>query len=487
MDRVRSSSDPRSEHKSDLKRGLKPELKPEWVFVALAIPFGLAFALALPPLDGADESRHFQRAFALSEGYLWPVGESDDFRPLVPTSLNHLHPPYFFKHSDGSIDRERGRDGRVVCLHDPRDPITALKIPLRPEVRTPIRWGGPYNPFLYIPQATALLLGRLQGLSAGSLLYLARFATLAASIALCWLALRWSPLRKWTLMMLCLGPMTLFQASFVSGDAINNAVALLATAAILRAALAPSFRVEGRHVGVLVALCASLGMIKQGLWAFGLLLLLIPEARFRSRRQRVAIVVGSALAMAICVGSWALAVRAANAASVHGSADGAVATLSDVVAMYSQFPAWLEALSRHSYRIWVQYIGILGHLDVVLPRWIYSSYPIALVAVALFDRDDSPGLTVMRRIAVFGIAGAALMTTLMLIFLAVPGIADANSSTVQGRYFVPFVPLLFLAIPGIRRMPRSWGPLGIASFCAVTLFAAAYTVATHYFIGTPPG
>jgi hypothetical protein len=92
---------------------------------------------------------------------------------------------------------------------------------------------------------------------------------------------------------------------------------------------------------------------------------------------------------------------------------------------------------------------------------------------------------VARRIALVAIALGGAFTVLVLLFAISPDPRTATPGMIQGRYFIPMLPLLFVAIPGFGRLPRFWGPAAVTGFCVVVLAVATYTTASHYFIGTP--
>lgn len=456
-----------------------PAVTPERLFVALALLSGLGFALASPPLDPADERRHLQRAFVISEGDWSAVGPAAGHRHRVPRSLGSLHPPYGFVHRDGSIDRERRNDGRIVCRHGIDDLLASLGTPLEPDVRQRLRKPPAYGPLAYLPQAAALWLGRKLDLSAGALLYLARFANLGCWIALGWAALRLAPLRRWTLLAVSLTPMSVFQASSATADAVTNGVALLLLALVLRLAFGER-PVRKLEMLALIAVVSSLGAVKQGYWALGALLLLIPAARFPGRRRQLALVALAAGAgMFVCTIGWALSLRSAQLS-------GSTLSWHDWQHLASGFPTWLDALANHGHRLFLGYVGILGHLDVALPRWLYVACPAALVGVALLDGRDPPALTAARRLALVVIFAAGSLSVLALLFAISPDPRTARPGMVQGRYFIPLAPLILVALPAAVRMPRRWGPACIASYCAVSLAVSVYSVAHHYFVGTPP-
>lgn len=450
-------------------------LTPERVFAALAALFGLAFAATSPLLDPADERRHLERAFALSEGHLYL-----DANYRVPRSLHALHPPYFFKTRDGRISKQRLPGSRIVCIHHLDDVAASLTTPLDPDERVGVRRPIPYGPAPYAPQALAMVAGRTRGLSAGELLYLARAANLAMWTALCWLALRILPTRKWTMVVVCLSPMALFEASTLSADAMTNASALLLLAFAVRATCDTGYRMRGLRAAALVGTCAWLGLVKPGYWPLGALVLMIPTERFGGARRRVALVGGAWCAMLACTGIWLAMLRIALP-----DPHGAGFDLGSVLRALSAFPAMMaELLARDGYRLLAGAVGILGHLDVVLPRWVYLAYPTALVAVALLD-GDGPHLSASRRAGLVAIGIAGFACVLALLYLGAPRLELADvRGMVHGRYFLPLVPVALLALPAAKRAPRLAGPISVLAICGGTLTIAAWAIAAHYFAGT---
>jgi hypothetical protein len=453
-------------------------LSADRVFVVLATCAGIAFAISVPPLDPADERHHLARIFAISEGNISPAGPAVGHQHQIPRSLNRLHPPRWFRHKDGRRDRVRGNDGQIVCIHDVDDVMASFRIALNPQDRVPIRRPSTYGSIPYLPQALAVWVGRHLGGSAGLLLYIARFTTLACWVGLGWLALRITPVKPWTLMILSLSPMTVFQGSVVSADSISNGLALLLLAMTLRMAFAKGAPPGGGSIVALVAVTASLGLVKQGFWLLGLLLLVIPSARFPNRKVRIASIAFAAIAMSVLTVGWAAWLSAAQ------RIDGAAAMdLADRLPPFEYLGSWLATLSNYGYRLLAQFVGILGHLDVVLPRWIYAAYPLVAIGVALLEKDP-PGLTVGRRLSLAAIGCAVAFTVLLLLFMISPDPKTATAGMIQGRYFLPVAPLLLVALPGWRGLPAVVGPVAITAFCTVVLAIATYTTAHHYFIGT---
>jgi Predicted membrane protein (DUF2142) len=127
---------------------------------------------------------------------------------------------------------------------------------------------------------------------------------------------------------------------------------------------------------------------------------------------------------------------------------------------------------------WHQVIGVLGLFDTVLRPWVYSAIGLLLAASFISPLTPLTPLAPRRRPAC---AVAALLTavayslavTLILYLVWTP--ADAEQVWgVQGRYFVPVLPLITVAVAAlITRGPDPRLTAAFALVCAVLSGAGA--------------
>jgi len=459
-----------------LGRSDRRELRAVLVFLALALPFGALLALATPPHDAPDEPRHLQRVWLTSVGRLAVPPSQAGQGGEMPTSLLELHPRY-----------TKGTSG---CRHDPAEVRASIGIPLQPErasdaIRTPILYG----PVGYLPQAGGVAVGRALGVGAGGLFYLSRIANLLTWSLLCALAIAVAPTRRAVLAAAALLPMSLFEASTVSADASTNGLGLLLLGLVLRLAATGRGPVQTwEKLGVaLVTLLLGLG--KPGYSGLALIVLAIPAARFapaadpadaaalgEGARARWSFV-GSVLGLAVVVPAAWWAVVQLGGPYPYPNADP---------------PAQLEGLLRAPWRAFGLVaataverpldhvrgvIGVLGRLDVGLPTLVYVGFGAILLAASLgvprADRPDCPARPAssisqarVERLerstryalgwcAVFGAAAIVL-----LLYVSATPVGASRAVGIQGRYFLPFVPLALCALPTrLELAPRVVGAL----------------------------
>jgi uncharacterized membrane protein len=330
----------------------------------------------------------------------------------------------------------------------------------------------------YIPSGGAIWAGRLFGTSPLTQMYLGRFANLATYIMLVFLALRLLPDFRLPLLVLAVMPMSLHQAASLSIDAIGIALSVLLSAYILRLAFSKDVpRIDRRHhlaliAGIiLLALCkASVGLV--------LLVLLIPAAKFSSRRGRWVAFTGYVFLALGTMVVWQYANRSNG--EIFATLRGLIGVhAGDSLFLMLRHPfEFLGAVGRTLLAIrWdllQEFVGKLGWLDIRLPWWIVVTYPVVLVVAAAApasrvrlsgrNRATLAAIFVINIVAVFALVGATWDAF-------VPNSPAGIISGVQGRYLIPFTFPLLVAMAGGMRVRVRYRPLAVAG--------AAFIVVVH--------
>jgi hypothetical protein len=459
----------------------RPGLTPERVFLALSLVFGAAFVVATPPLDPGDERRHLQRVFLLSEGDLRLPGAAPGHEGLVPRSLLALHPPYQYQDPWGRISSKSTAFSRTVCRHAPAEWLALLRAPLAPEERRGLSVPTVYSPVSYAAAALMMAPGRWLELPPLVLLYLGRAGNLLGWVGICWLALRFTPIRKWSFAVLCLTPIAVFRSASVAADPATVGIVLLFLVWVLRLAFPPepSEAVSPWQIGGLVGLAIVLGLAKPGYGVMAASVVLIPGARFRSRSQQLGTIAGVAAVVVLSSGAWAAVPLAAESITYTDPRTNLESLLGDPGAFLSRVGATLTHRASSHLR---GLIGILGHHDVPLPSPVYLAYPVVVVLVSMTDGPDPRALSPARRVAALAIFG--LGTLGLLALLDTGGFGSRGAAVIpgfQGIYLVPLLPLLVLCLPAWRSFPARAGPWCLALFCAAVQVAALVALVRHYY------
>ncbi len=451
---------------------VRAQWRPERVFALLAAAFGLLFLLITPPLAPPDENRHLARTYLISQGHFAVPGIAQGRAVGVPRSLLTLH-------------RRLTSPGSEVVLQNLRreDLLALLRQPLAPEDRLDAGSLSVYSPVAYAPQAVGVWIGRRLGLAPAALVYLGRAFNAAAWTAAATLAIALMPIRRWTLFLLCLMPMSVFQASSLSPDALTSALALLFVASVMRLACVGAGPLSTAQSAAVLTLSALLGLAKPGYWPLVAIVLVLPAHRFRSPGRRLGFA-SAVVAAALVPGSlWLMSAIASGfelplTSGVDPSQQLRLALGQPLRLLGVLVKTLAEGLGFYLR----SFVGVLGRLDVHLPALAYPVYGIALFATSLFDGRDPAALTPTRRATlaiVFLVCTASVMT---LAYVSWNAVAAPLVHGLQGRYFFPMAPLLFLALPSRRivRLERV-RPALLAVLSSLTLGVATQAILERYY------
>ncbi len=489
---------------------------PTTAFLTIALSYGLIFVLLTPPFQVPDEGAHFYRAYQVSEGQIISqkrlgecAGYTNNFTSeicvggLLPTSL-----------------LTTVRSNKTIRFNpqnkqNPQDILDLLHLPLEPQNRTFLKFPGSalYSPVPYLPQALAIALGRLTQASPLALMYASRLFNLMAWLCLEYLAIRIAPAGKWLLFLICLTPMSLFQAASLSADAVTNGLAHLLIAVFLKSALEEDKPVGRWHVALIFSLSLLLALSKQLYLPFVGMLLWVPVKKFGNVKTYLLTFSALLLICLTAVLSWSSAVKHLYFFNPTGS------QISFILSHPLNFASiLLNTLSVRGYDYLQEFIGKLGWLDTPLPPFLIWSYIAVLLIVALADLNSNVALTDgaksqlqtgataqletgataqletgataqlqtvglkpnykqisgIQKAVAFSIFALNSLLMFILMYLSWNPVGESVIEGIQGRYFIPLAPLFFLLFYN-QRAHLNMTKLAPIIAC-YTLFSATLTV-----------
>lgn len=462
---------------------------PRW-FVIIGALIGLVYVVTMPVSRPLDEPAHIARVATFDRGV------------IVPPPFGTTNARYLLDGCTGALLREVTSEFRDLIEHHPDHLTRADRWRMHfenPPCESAVQLvgGGTISnteinsPVPYLPAMIGWALGRPIGGALGAV-YGARLAQLAAYLAICWWALRRLPWGKPFAATVALIPSALAGAAGVSADPITLALALAAVSTTL----AIIFRTEARSneprtsapLWVLSGILVLLSLCKPAAAPLVLLALLVPTAAFGSPRRRLGWIVATAAAVVASGGVWAALV----ASKVHITTTPHVD--STVTGQWLAHHLWvlptalwhtigIPAASRYAAGGVVTPLG----LDVLEVPVILTLIGLAVIVLArLADplprrgarlgtgRTGPPVRTPRRqlhieRITAVVIAVVGVAAVSYGIYLASNRPDSRVISGIQGRYFLPYLPLVLL---GIRPSRAGIARYGFQVALAVALVAA---------------
>jgi len=342
----------------------------------------------------------------------------------------------------------------------------------------------------YLVAAAAIAFTNTVSRSAIVLMYSARLANLVFYLALIYVALRILPVGRLGMFCLALMPMTLHQAASVSADSPTIASAFLFVAYVSYLAFDPrSTIISTRQLILAGALLVFASLCKFNLW-FSLLVLLIPAARIGTMRKKLVAASATLAALLLVSALWQMVNRQNLAVFVAAKTAAGIflgANIHFVVYHPVEFVSVLSRTWGSNASMYArEFVGALGWLTIDLPSWIvwcYIGFLLMAVSVDTGVRFSSAQRTVCAIVVCASMLSIFVFqwtteTPRLYFAQEILGTHRGLIHSVQGRYFIPFAPiLLLLATNGKMRLKAS---IAVACGVALVLVAACVSLACIY-------
>lgn len=451
----------------------RPRRKLETVYAVAGITLGIFYLLVLPPLSAPDEISHYMGAYQLSSRFLgqpsnsatghvlvrpqdiwaedvkdqWEYEESEDgyMQPAAETAAESGYLGELLEEKTYETIRQQGIWGQrypKAAKSQEQLKHSLILSPYPPVVTTPAA---------YVPQALGISLARLLGLNTIMLLYMGRLGNLLFFVGATYLAMRRLPFGKEVLFGVALLPMTLHLSASFSYDVMILGGMFYLSAVCLDLAYEKE-RVRAADVAVIAGIMAAAGPCKLIYGVLMGLCLLIPVKKFGGWKPWL-------LSAAAVAAAWGLSMT-----FVNGQTIVSYATETESVVPWSQEAGYSLSLLLHrplqAVRMFYQTLlwqaeyyhmtmigAYLGNLDPVLdvPYGAVAVFTAALLCLAAKKPGESQRMSAGNRIWICVMCALCGLAAMASMLIAWTPLSSPVISGVQGRYFLPFLPVLLMA------------------------------------------
>lgn len=392
---------------------------PHTFYLFIASIGGVLFIFASPPLTVPDEPAHFFRAYSVSEGGFVTQTNGADWGWNMPESIVDFavhEDHYSLKKIQDEFSRDFDGNNRVFLGF----------------INSAV-----YSPIPYLPQATGIFIAKLFHAPPIALLYIGRLTNLLCAIFLTYLAIKNTPILKWSFVIVALFPMVLHQYASLSADAMTISSSLLLFALVFQYAFQETFRPSRWwYVGILLSSFA-IGLCKQAYVFLPLVVLLIQKKKFGSWKKY----------FLFCLSVFFMAVLP-SVIWTWFTKDIFQLSNSERVDFVVSHPIYMIKLLLDDYLFTSSYyyesmIGYLGWLTVRLPFPLIFAYSL-LFAFSIIVEKVRFEFTRYQRAYLFGLILSTMLLISVTLFITFSNTYDSIVG-VQGRYFIPLLPLAALA------------------------------------------
>jgi len=433
--------------------------------------FGIALSFLVPPDMSPDEHDHVMRAYSVAHGQLMlsPVDAGGNSGGSVDSGLLAYLQAY----------RDIFPDGRMTSRHY-QDGLRAGWT--GKQVQVPFPGAGFYLPAIYLPHAIAIWIGEGLRLTIDTTYRLMRIATLALALA----GLTLSFVIAWPnaiVLGLLVLPMSLFQMVSPTIDG----VALMLTTLVLSTFLRLWRDGAGAGASIRVLFYVSLFVLVNSR-AQALPLLLLPFVLFWGNRCKSDGVAG--MLQVVLAAGWILIAARYNVDARISNTLG----LRGAVLHYGTQPVELLKVLWHTISskarlqfYWESFVGILGWLDIRLPRMFYLLSGAALLVLILCGVGR---LSSRRDTIASSILCLTALASLVIVFFAMLATWTSQPAAqiegVQGRYLMQPALILgyamVLAFPSPPRLVRGVACIVLAGYFALSVIVTGHALLGRYWI-----
>jgi uncharacterized membrane protein len=453
-------------------------VRQETAFLVAATVIGLVLMLVRTPYAWFDENDHVYLALYYSDVALgaehgvtedgrltWVARAEDAGRGDAATGTQT------FSHHETTAD-----DYRLMAEH-------FFELERRPGATTTLAVDDVGVFYQYIPPALGVTVAHLLHLGNVPTLYLGKLFSLAFYVLMMYLAIRTAPKRfKALFTLLGLIPFVLSSAGTFSYDNMINVLSFLFIALVLRLAY-DALCVRARDIAVLALLAMLLAPLKYVYLPLVLLPVIIPKEKWPQPRLRALCCAGFLLLGLAAIGLFSMSQAFVEVA--RATADKSLsASYPDAYTLKTFFAQPMTALKVFGFSL-LQRLGLL--IDIPsgftfssrLPLW--ASY---LMFVLLLLNSSGPSDAAkdgppfrMRRSTRLVLLALALVVYSLVLLAAVSWtpVGSPILAGVQGRYFIPLLPLLALAASGFIRPGKDIGRASLYLFCCLGGLEAFFT------------
>lgn len=430
---------------------LKKQSKLEVIFVFVILFLGIIYMIMLPPYSAPDEERHIMTVYQYSSKLLGKESLNEDGKAIL-YEADAVESGAIYSKPTRLIYKDLFRSGHETNI---TDEMNATKIGVENIVDRPF--------VIYLPQIIGVTIGRILGCSWFTLLYLGRFFSILCFAICGYFSIKWIPRGKMILFAVATLPMFIELIASFSYDAVLLMSVYLYISYVLKLTMQRE-KITIRQWVLLSICCFLLAMQKTVYFPLFALLLMVPhrqEGEWKKKWGPIAIL--GAFSLLIAFLEYLPSIMGMFTARESGVSEG-VRTYS--IGDFISNPIKLIAMYWNTFLVYIDAYpqtllgGRLGWLELDLPWMMLIVFIVILALAVMEDSNENQWHTGKQKLLLIGSA----VISIGLIYASMLFSWTPNTSNViigvQGRYFLPLLPLLLFC--GIntsivkRKSIQSW-------------------------------
>lgn len=417
----------------------------EVIFLIAFTCMGMLFMLLIPAKLGADEDAHLNTVYKIAERLEGWESTDPERSVVLQEEVDNALGVDDTSHAYYSAYYDYLRAGRT------NEALAEMGY-----------WGNVENPKItYFPAALGIVAGRHLGLSAPGIILMGRAFSFFVVLLLLFYAIRRIPFGKELLFTITMLPTMLQESATINADGIDIALAFALTAAVLSRLYGEKDKERFLDYGILIVTALLLSRCKFGaLLPFGLLPLIfffrflkkrkdgLSSLPKKERIEETVLGIGALILPVICLLAGFLPLFGFTVNAYGGTIWSEHYQLSELIrdpagtafllgsTVYEKLDFYLFSLGGTS----------LGWMNILLPQFLILLGLFFVILSSLPEKKELGRMQTKEKLWYFLIAflTAAFAVGGMLIGWTNKGASSIEG--VQGRYFLPVLPLFLLAL-----------------------------------------
>lgn len=407
------------------------KIKIETAVLITVLMLGILFATVFPPFSVPDEKVHYATAYSYSNKLMLDFSDESNFVTMRSEDCQLVY----------SADVHISGKNIVIA----KDNFSFFAKSTDKEICSAEQCTLRF--FAYLPSAVGITIGRLCGLGAYPVFYLARIFNAAFFAVLLFFAIREMPFNKGAIAVIGMLPMSLHLAGGCTYDVFTIGLTLIMFARLVRLIYSKGELPAKDFITTLI-ICLLAIPYKIVYFTVPLTALLIPKERFKNGRHRAICVTSIILIGLVGIAALQLPARLGR---LTGAEEGVIKN-TYTLPMLIKNPIGTVKLLFNTMCIadswyYETMVGrLLGWLEFGLPS-IYVVLFSLLMFISFVKKEDEPGtLKTGGRLLCLSCVALTVIATLLLLCIGHTPSTSPYIQGVQGRYFIPILPLVMLAV-----------------------------------------
>ena len=407
----------------------RKNIKVENIFLITIPVICLFYIICMPTFKNHDEIYHWYRAYEVSTGKLMEEVDGDTLGTILPQSI-----------SDVTTD-----DWQSITYAKVRDNLNA-ELDKENTALLYSETSAVYSFVQYIPQAIGIFITRIFTDKVLLLAYGGRIINMVFSIILIYFAIKKIPFGKKILLLLSFIPIAIEGFSSLSPDAMTISMAFFYIAYILSLAFSKENHIiDGKKIAILTVLSVIMAMCKIVYLPLILLLFIIPKEKFKNEKKIKNIFIIGAIAVVLNL-IWLMVAGIYLSHFREGDSSIQVISILTNPIKYLQNCLYTVNLNGQEY-IYSMFGGELGWGELVqLNSIVPYILCFILIWITITDQTIKDKFKLYQKVWITIAAIAVVGLIFTSLYVQWTTIGSDSVLGIQGRYFIPILPLVALLI-----------------------------------------